>query len=72
MTTVRQLFAEEIFLKGEPIGGGSGLGTTADITNIENNILTINALIAGLTGGQPASHNPNLVFKPGRPRNRMT
>ena len=51
MTTVRQLFAEEIFLKGEPLDGiGSG---TADITNVENNVTTINAVITGLTGGRP-------------------
>ena len=56
MTTVRQLFAEEIFLKGKPIRAGSGgVSGDVDITNVENNVTTINAVIAGLTGGQPVN-----------------
>ena len=57
MTTVRQLFAEEIFLKGEPITGGGGGG--GDITNVENNVTTINAVISGLTGGRPIAASSN-------------
>ena len=64
MTTVRRLFAEEIFLKGEPISSqGGGGGNSIYITNITNNILTINALIAGLTGGQTPIRQPEPLIQ---------
>ena len=50
MTTINSLFAEEIYIKGVPFVGGS-----TDLSSIENDVSAINAVIAGLTGGQPSS-----------------
>ena len=50
MTTLPSLFTEEIFIKGKPL-------RLDDLTTVENNVITINATIAGLTGVKPSSDN---------------
>ena len=66
MTTVKAIYAENIYLKGKPIQSGSTNDFNID-TNITNNITTINAVISGLTGGQPIPDvlpDPKLKSRP--------
>jgi hypothetical protein len=51
MTTVRNLYCDELYLKGLPITSAGGGGNTTTITNIETNITNVNATISGLIGG---------------------
>jgi hypothetical protein len=56
MTTVKELYAEAIFLKGEPITSLNGGSNNTNITNVQNNITNINGLISGLFGGDPVDN----------------
>ena len=63
MTTLLSLFAEDIYIKGKPL-------EIENITNVTNNVTTINAVIAGLMGGQPISEiTPEPVMRDRPPTN---
>ena len=67
MTTVREIHCEEIYLKGEPIQTGGGTINNIEFNNIQNDMTEINAVIAGLTGGQPPTdvrHEPLIQTRP--------
>ena len=69
MTTVRTLFCEDLYLKGQPISemiGTSTNNTLNNITNLTNDVINMNAILNGLFGGtatnninapQPIIHN---------------
>ena len=48
MTTINKLYAEDIYLKGKPLGLN---GKQTDLTEAEHDITSINAVILGLFGG---------------------
>jgi hypothetical protein len=66
MTTVKYLYAEEIYIKGEPItslggGGGSGDGTNSNtLVNLTNNLTSVIAVVQGLTG-KDLPDNVNII-----------
>ena len=64
MTTLPSLFTEEIFIKGKPL-------RLDDLTTVENNVITINATIAGLTGVKPPSDNSGETIRSRAPTSQM-
>ena len=59
MTTFTILYAEDIYIKGQPLENLSGSGVSSEVTN---SIATINAIFNGLAGGQttPSQPAPNI------------
>jgi hypothetical protein len=56
MTTLPSLFTDEIYIKGQPL-------QFEQINNVTNNVTTINAVIAGLFGGQPTTIPPDPLIQ---------
>ena len=53
MTTVKNLYVEDLYLKGESILGlGGSFSTINNISSINTSITNLNATFSGLTGGE--------------------
>jgi hypothetical protein len=54
MTTVKNLYVEDLYLKGESILSlGGSFSTINNISNVTTSITTLKSSFSGLTGGDP-------------------